>query len=147
MGNIVGCGEWNVEAVKAEILGWIGDSAANEPDEDGRVEFSIYTVTSGANGIHQPSDIFASFNMLTPPEWIAEHPGEDYDPDEDEWIWEDIDSAASDEAKAITDALQSDPEFCKRIDSICDQWGLYFGHRDTDGDYCLFFWYTVPEAE
>ena len=130
-----------MEALKAEIYAWLEDEGVCQPDSDGMVEFSIKTLSSGANGVHQPSDIFTALNMEVPE---GENP-ETYSPDDDEFIWEDIEKVAMEEGSEILDALMADPDFDRDMTKLSPNWGVRFGHRDSDGDYCLFFWYsTIP---
>ena len=144
MNNIVGKGKWNLNALEAATFGWLGDKAVCEPDSEGRVEFSLVTLSSGANGCHQPADIFSDLNM-SPPEDVD---ADSYNPDDDEWIWEDIEEAAEKDSDAIQKAMKEDASFVARLEAagIVD-WSVYFGHREHDGDYCLFFAYTSPTPE
>ena len=96
MNNIVGKGKWNLNALEAATFGWLGDKAVCEPDSEGRVEFSLVTLSSGANGCHQPADIFSDLNM-SPPEDVD---ADSYNPDDDEWIWEDIEEAAEKDSES-----------------------------------------------
>lgn len=142
--TFVGRGEWNLAALQSSIFGWLADTAVCQPDNEGRVEFSLRTLSDGATGCHQPSEIFSDLNM-SPPE------GEDpntYNPDEDEWAWESIEEAADKDSEAIQKALKNDAAFVAQLDDkgIVD-WQVYFGHREHNGDYCLFFGYTTPTLE
>jgi len=144
----VGRARWNIKALMEEIRGWLGDTEVCQPDSDGRVEFSISTISGGANGIHQPTDVFRTFDMPVPEDWAKEHPGQEYDPDEDEYFWEDADRVTGNEAGLITEALAANTDFAAEMEKVAPGgWSLYFGHRETDGDYCLFFAYTVTPDE
>ena len=144
MAERIGRAKWDVEALKVEIRRWLSDKEVCQPDSDGSVGFSVSTLSSGCNGTHQPSEIFAAFNMKAPDGGDPET----YLPDEDEFVWGDIERVAEEEESLLTDALFEDKGFVDEMAEIAPNgWGVRFGHRDTDGDYCLFFWYTTVPFE
>lgn len=138
--------EWNMEGLKKEILRWLNDTLVCQPDSEGRVEFSICMITSGANGpVNQARHIFEAFNMKVPEDWKAENPDAEYNPGEDEYVWDDIDQVTAEDSNAITEALAADESFATLMETKAEEWGTYFGNREADGDYCLFFWYRTKE--
>lgn len=141
--DTIGHGKWKIEALKGEIRKGLKDPRVCQPKED-RVEFSLVTLSGGSQGIHQPSDIFSAFNMKPPAEFEG-HPVHEYNPDEDESIWDSIDWTAREDADAILEALVVDPDFTAEMDAVAEGWSIYFGHREADGDYCLFFWCITKE--
>lgn len=141
----LGHAKWDVEALKKVIDLRLKDTLICQPDSEGRVEFSIQTLSDGSDGVYQPKYLFEAFNMETPKDWLEDHPDEEYDPVEDEFVWDDIDRIADEDATSIRTQLVLDGVFTLKMRDLADEWGVYFGNREADGDYCLFLWYKVKE--
>jgi len=128
---LVGQGQWDVDKVKAgirKVLAEGGIKTLGEIDEMGGYE--LQTLAPGALGSNQPERLVGTFNI------------EGTDP-HDEFAWEEIERVAQNDADALMAALILDPDFCDELDRLHpnEGWTLWFGHRETDGDYCLWFSY------
>lgn len=138
--------EWNVDVLKTDIRRGVNDKTLYlQTDHEGRGEFSVLDVARGAHGTHQPRMVFVVLGMSVPDGYTPDN----YDPDEDEFFWEDADRQAHEIAGWLIEQLAGDPGFVAEMEQVAPGgWSLYFGHREADGDYCLFFSYQIqPEEE
>lgn len=126
---IVGQGKWDVEKVKAGIRKAIAEGGLKTLDEiEDMGGYELQTLVSGAWGCNQPEPLLEIFNIV----------GED---PHGEFTWEEIERVAASDADAIMAALVLDETFCDELDKLHpgEGWTLWFGPRETDGDFCFWF--------
>ena len=140
--------DWNIKTLLKTIDDLMKDLTIHQADEDGRVSLVLDTLASGQMGQHQKKHLYHMFKMAPPKDWDSEHPGEEYDPMEDEFIWDGIEEAAGKDANALLWVLSEDDGVAYALrGASC--FGVSYEHLEADGSFCLCLWYdkALPEKE